>query len=514
MPEALLTGPPGERGDAIAVVDGDLRITYRDLRTRVRRLASGLLGLGLQPGDRVIDLQKNAHSYIETDLAMLQAGLVRVPLNHRLSGLEKRHVATDSGARACIFGGEFAEAADDLRRSVDGLGTLIAVDGGPGVSYDSVLHDGRADPLPFRATPDTLVSLNYSSGTTGLPKGCMRTWRNRLVSLQAMLLAAFERPLGPDDVWLHAGPITHASGLFVLPHLAVGATQVVLRDFEPDAALRLIEREGVTGTVLVPTMLERVVERVQPTHTLPRLRRVIYAGAPMAPDRILVADQALRGRLTQMYGMVEAIPPISILSQEDHRDAAAGVHVERLASAGRVVLTASAVVVGADDQPVPPGEVGELLIRGDHVTGGYWGGDGAAKRIVDGALRTGDMVRMDEEGYLTMVGRRGDMIISGGYNVFPSEVESVIAALPGVADVAVVGVPDATWGQAVTACVVPRGPAGETLEAAIAAACRTRLASYKLPKRVAFLPALPKGATGKTLRASVLRELTADGGQA
>jgi acyl-CoA synthetase (AMP-forming)/AMP-acid ligase II len=324
----------------------------------------------------------------------------------------------------------------------------------------------------------------------------MRTVANRMASLRDALVDLFEGGLRDRDVWLHAGPLTHASGLFVLPHLAAGACQVVLARFDPAAVLDLVERHRVSGTVLVPTMLERLLDQGIAGRDLSSLARVAYAGAPMAPDRIMAANHALGGTMVQFYGMVEAIPPLTVLGRADHLGAQRG-DPQRLGSAGRAVLGTELELLDQAGRPVPDGVEGELVVAGDHVMAGYWGlPDVTGKVLRDGRLWTGDMARRDRDGYVTIVDRRHDMIITGGYNVFPSEVEEVLAADPAVAEVAVVGLPDPRWGQAVTALVV----AGQGVRVdpdRLLARCRERLASFKRPKRIEVVDALPRTPAGK-----------------
>jgi acyl-CoA synthetase (AMP-forming)/AMP-acid ligase II len=482
-----------------AVIDGGRTIDYATLGERVDRLANGLLGLGLQPGDRVVDLQHNAHTYIETDLALARAGLVRVAVNPRLTAADWAIITADSGARALVYGRGFAGPAEELLDKVEGIDLVIGIERGPGRDYEEVLAAASPSPQPARAAAaNELVSLNYSSGTTGRPKGCMRTVDNRMASLRDMLVDVFEGGLGPDDVWLHAGPLTHASGLFVLPHLAAGACQVVLPSFDAAAVLDLIARHRVSGTVLVPTMVERVVAERPAAVGLASLRRVTYAGAPMAADRIQAANQALGGAMVQFYGMVEAIPPLTVLRHDDHE------HPDRLGSAGRAVLGADLDLVDEDGDSVPDGTEGELVVRGDHVMAGYWGlQDATGKAIRDGALWTGDMARRTPDGYVTIIDRRNDMIITGGYNVFPREVEEVIAADPAVAEVAVVGLPDPEWGQAVTALVVAGAGAPVDLDR-LRDRC-LQLAGFKRPKRIEQVDALPKTPAGKVDKKALRR---------
>ncbi len=496
-----------------AAVDGRRSLTYAELDERVGRLASGLLGLGLRPGDRVVDLQHNALEYLETDLAMARAGLVRVAVNTRLQLADWSFIAADCGARGLVYGGGYAEVAAELADGVDGLDVLLGVPDGPGRRYEDVVAAGAHWRPGRRPAPDDLVSLNYSSGTTGRPKGCMRSHRNRFASMRDILVSLMEQPLGPDDVWLHAGPMTHASGLFVFPHVVAGATQVILPRFDPELALRAVTEHAVTGTVWVPTMVERVLAAPGLARTdLGSLRRVTYAGAPMAPDRIRAAAAALGGRLTQFYGMVEAIPPLAVLTQADHAAALAGDRPERLASAGRAVLGCDLAVLDEEGHPAAPGEVGDLVVSGDHVMAGYWGRpDETGKALADGELRTGDLAWTDEQGCVTIVDRRSDMIIRGGYNVYPREVEDVIAELPAVEEVAVIGVPDVEWGQVVAAYVVARP--GTTVDPEdVAGHCRVRLAGFKLPRRVEVTAALPRSSTGKISRTLLRRQLSEQGG--
>lgn len=494
-----------------AVVDGDVRLSFAELRDRVARLANALAGLGLEPGDRVLDIQKNSHSYVETDLAFAVAGLVRVPVNVRLTPAEWAYIADDSGARAVVHGAEFAEAAAELRELAGVELTIGVGDAGPGHDYEQLLADASAI-LPHRwATPGEIVGLNYSSGTTGKPKGCIRTAANRFASMQDMLAALFEQPLASDDVFLHAGPLTHASGLFLLPHVAVGATQVLLGRFDPEQVARMLERGGITGTVLVPTMLERVLATYGEDGAPRRfeaLRRVAYAGAPMEPARISAANGLLAGRLVQFYGLVEAIPPITVLTQEDHREA------ELLASAGRPAPGVATAIAGDDGEPLPVGERGELAIGGNHVMGGYWGNqDATVKSIEHGWLRTGDVAWQDERGYVYLVDRKADMIISGGFNVMPREVELALTETGAVAEATVIGVPDPVWGEAVTAFVVA-ADGMEVDTGALMEHCAAQLSGFKKPKRIEVVERLPKSSTGKVSRSALRAAVAAERGRA
>lgn len=490
-------------GDRVAVEGPDRTLTFAELGGRVVRLANGLRSLGLQPGDRVLDLQSNSTTYLETDLAIRSAGLVRVALNHRLHPQDWARIADDSGAGGLVYDARFTDQTEHLR---SGLGDerVVVVGDGPGTTYDALLRDSAPTPLPV-VDADALCGLHYSSGTTGHPKGAQRTHRNWLASLVNMTVDVVGAVPGPTDVYCHAGPITHTSGLFVLPFLAAGARQLVMPGWDAEAFVDAVEHRGVTHTAMVPTMVARLLA-LPDVRPLTGLRMLGYAGAPMPPEQMRQAYDRLTPNLVQYYGLVEAIPPVTVLDAADH---ARGLtdDPELLTSAGRPALTVELAVVDEAGRPVPAGEVGEVVTRGDHVMRGYWNAqsrDDLGKSVVDGWLHTGDLGRLDTSGRLYLVDRKGDMIISGGYNIYPREVEDVIAEVPGVAEVAVLGVDDPDWGQRVTALYTVREGATVSDEDVLAH-CQARLASYKKPKELRRVEAFPLNATGKVAK-KVLRE--------
>lgn len=493
-------------GDRVALEEPGLQRTFAETGERVARLARALRGLGLQPGDRVLDLQTNGISAVETDYGISTAGLCRVALNARLNPADWARIAEDSGARVLIHHARFTDQVAQVAGLVDHVVAIGAETAAGTHDYEHLLAGQSGQPLLLDLDPDTLVSLNYSSGTTGRPKGARRTHRNRLASL-TNILADITHP-GPADAWCHAGPLTHASGLFSLVHFAFGARQVVLPSWDPEALLEAIAQRGVTGTVLVPTMIARLLGHTGLTSgRTAGLRRLVYAGSPMPPEQIRQALDRITPHMVQMYGLVEAIPPVTVLSAADHAAVMAD-EPDVLASAGRPCLGVTLRIVDEQGRDLPPGEVGEVVTAGDHVMGGYWGmEDGTAvKTVVDGWLHTGDLGRLDEAGRLYLVDRKGDMIISGGYNIYPREVEDVIAELPGIAEVAVVGVEDPEWGQRVTALYRVRDGA-KVDEAQIRAHCRERLASYKKPKDLRRVASFPLSSTGKIAKKELRRAL-------
>lgn len=498
----LVTRAAQRFGDRVAVEGPDADRTFAQLGDRVARIANRLLAQGLRPGDRVLDLQRNSTTYLETDLAIRAAGLVRAALNYRLHPSDWERIADDSGARGLLYDPAFEEQTEALRSGID---VVVCTGDGPGLSLEKLIADAPAGRIPARE-PDALCGLHYSSGTTGHPKGAQRTHRNWMASVVNMTHDVLGGPPGPRDCYVHAGPITHTSGLFVLPFLVAGARQVVQPAWDPEDFVAAVRERGATHTAVVPTMVARLLASGADRDDLRGLKMLGYAGAPMPAEQMRQAHDRLTPSLVQYYGLVEAIPPVTVLDAADHARGLAG-EPDLLTSAGRPALGVEIAVVDEDGREVPPGETGEVVTRGDHVMAGYWNADrrdDLSKSVVDGWLHTGDLGRLSADGHLWLVDRKGDMIISGGYNIYPREVEDVIAEVPTVAEVAVVGVADQDWGQRVVALVTARP--GESVDPeAVLAHCRERMASYKKPKEVRVVTDLPLNSTGKVAK-KVLRE--------
>lgn len=501
----LVTRAGHRFGDRVAVegLTAEDRRTFADLADRVTRIATGLLALGLRPGDRVLDLQSNSTAYLETDLAIRAAGLVRVALNYRLHPTDWQRIATDSAARGLIYHERFAEDIAPVREQIE---HVVVVGDGPETSLEQLIAAGtvsRGD-LPPR-DPDDLCGLHYSSGTTGHPKGAQRTHRNWFASVVNMTQDVLGGPPGADDCYVHAGPVTHTSGLFVLPFLVAGARQIVLPTWDPQTFLEAVSERCATHTALVPTMVARLLSAGATREDLSGLKMLGYAGAPMPPEQMRRAHDELTPHLVQYYGLVEAIPPVTILDAADHARGLGG-ESELLTSAGRPALGVELGIVDEEGAPVAPGEVGEVITRGDHVMAGYYNAaqrTDLSKAVVDGWLHTGDLGRLSEAGHLWLIDRKGDMIISGGYNIYPREVEEVIAEAPGIEEVAVVGVADPDWGQRVVALVTARQGA-EVSQDQVRDFCASRLAAYKKPKEVRVVGEFPLNSTGKIAK-KVLR---------
>ena len=501
--------------DRIALDGPEGVSTFGQTGARVMQLARALRALGLETGDRVLDLQSNQNTYIETDFAISTAGLCRVALNYRLHPTDWVRIASDCTPKALILDAKFWDDSADVRAMVDHI-IIINGDADGAIPYEAFLAPHSGEPLLLSIDPDALVSLNYSSGTTGKPKGAQRTHRNRMASLHNMITDFFGGLPDETRTYLHAGPVTHTSGLFVLPFFTFGGKQIVHAKYDPEALVDAVENQGVTDTALVPTMVARLLAMPDISRErMAGLRRLGYAGAPMPPDQIRQCFDRITPHMAQYYGLVEAIPPVTVLSPEDHRRGIDG-EPELLTSAGISCNQVEIRIVDEDGVDVPTGEIGEVITRGDHVMGGYYGQAAAdptvTKAVRDGWLYTGDLGRQDINERLFLVDRKGDMIISGGYNIYPREIEDVIAEVPGVHEVAVVGIEDPEWGQHVTALFTVQAGATVTTEQVIEH-CKSRMASYKKPKDVRIVAEFPLNSTGKIAKKVLREELNAEGAQ-
>ncbi len=487
-----------------AVVFGDERLSFDEVNDAANRLASALLARGLVKGDQVALLLGNGLWSVPLDFACLKAGLVRVPLNARLSLLEHERMLVETGARWLIFGPELAEVAASLGASVPGLvglGLGSASDRGDDLLADAASADAR-DPM-VELSPDDPMLVLYTSGTTGTLKAAVHT-QGSYAAIAANILTNLVSP-GRDSVMLHAASLIHASGTFVLPYWLRGATTAILERFEPTEFFNAIARHRVTEVNLVPTMLAMLfASGAAQGADVSSLRTVIYGASPMPRPVLERAIDEWGPIFAQYYGQTEAPLCISVLDRDDHRDPSLW------GSCGHPSVEADVRLVTEDGRVAGVGEIGELQVRAPFVMAGYFRADELnAATWDDGWLRTRDMARRDERGYLYLVDRRSDMIVTGGYNVYPREVEDVLLTHAAVAECAVVAAPDPTWVEAVVAYVV-FGPGQSASEDELRAFVRERLAGYKVPKRVTVLAEIPKSAVGKVLRRALRDPLWAD----
>jgi acyl-CoA synthetase (AMP-forming)/AMP-acid ligase II len=484
---------------AIIAEDGSTT-TYGELGAAARRLAGGLASIGLGQGDRVLVALGNRPEYLLIDHALLSGGFVRVPLSYRLHASEIVGVAADAGARLI-----FSESAkvDELRAEIErrGLRTQVAVVDGAHESADHVLADLKAhDEAPAAEVgPDDLVWLPYTSGTTGEPKGVMVLHRGLMATIRNLMVEL--PPIDPSDVVLHIGPLSHLSGYLAMVYFTRGAAHITRLEFDAAETLRTIQEHRVTVMPSVPTIITMLLDEAETgAYDLSSLHTILYGGSAIAPDRLARAVRSFGNVFVQGYGLTEVPFPLTSMSKESHRFNPDGPVPERLASAGRVTPFIDLMLADDEGNEVAPGEIGEIWARGDQMMAGYWNRPEATADVVkrNGWVATGDVGRL-VDGYVHIVDRKKDMIVSGGFNVFPSEVENVISAVPGVREVAVVGTPDPRWGEAVTA-IVSLEPGATVSAEDVVAACKASIAGYKKPQSVVFVDELPKTSSGKVLR--------------
>ena len=474
-----------------AVIDGEASFSFADLADRCARLAGGLRWLGLRPGDRVAILAANSHRYIETYVAVPAAGFVVVPLNTRHADAELRYALQDSGAQVLITDRDpdpFMDLVSQVIRMPD--------------QYEELLARGERADLGAGVREDDLAGLFYTGGTTGASKGVMLSHRNLVANAIHWLICA---PQDDRDRVLVMAPLFHAAGSNgVLANIWTGGCQVTLGAFDPNTALDLVERHRITATLGVPTMLAAMAEaQAARPRKVDSVRLVAHGGSPIATEVIRRTHAAFPGAdMIEVYGATELSPLTTAQPGEQHL-----IDHPRARSCGRSVPGVDVSIRAPDGSAVARGDVGEVVVRGPNVMLGYWNKPEQTTAVLkDGAYWTGDLGYMDDDGYLFLVDRSKDMIVSGGENVYSTEVEDALYRHPGVLEAAVFGVPDEKWGEAVHAIVVPRpgGPQPDPQE--LIEFCRLHIAGYKVPKGIDLrMEALPKSGPGKVLK----RELRA-----
>lgn len=488
--------------EKLASICGSTRLTFREVDERVNRLSSGLARLGVGAGDRVAILALNCHQFYEFYYAVPQVGAVVVPINFRLPPHEVKYIIDHSGSRVVAVDQALLPVIQTIRASLDWAEHFILMGGEPCdgyLSYEELLGGAAADFEAPDVSDDELLGLFYTSGTTGEPKGVMLSHRNMLANI-----ANSEGVYNylPTDIYLHAAPMFHlADGAAVFTHTANGATQAFIPRFDPKQVLETIARERVSLIVLVPTMINFLLHQADiDSYDLSSLRHLTYGASPIAPDLLRRAMKVFDCSFGQGYGLTEASPLLTVLTADDHlTPGPAGER--RLASCGKPVPGVDVRVVKEDGSDAKPSEVGEIIARGPNIMLGYWKRAEDTENVLrDGWLHTGDLATVDEEGYIYLVDRKKDMIVTGGENVFSTEVEAVLYAHPAVKEAAVIPIPDPDWGEAVHACVVLRDGKRATAEE-LMEFCGARLANYKVPHSIEFIDGeLPKGGTGKILK--------------
>ncbi|MFI6010937.1 long-chain fatty acid--CoA ligase [Streptomyces sp. NPDC051243] len=471
-----------------ALIHGETVISYAELYTRTTRLAHALRARGLRRGDRIAYLGPNHPSFLETLFAAGTLGAVFVPLNTRLAGPEIAYQLADSGAKILVYGPSHAGLVAGLPGSTD-VRTYLEV----GAEYEAALAEAPHEPIDEPVAADDTCLILYTSGTTGRPKGAMLSHANATWNAVNFLI---DKDLHADERALVCAPLFHIAGLTVLtlPVLLKGGTCVLVGAFDPGETLDLLARHRITYMFGVPAMFEQIARHPRwPEADLSSLRMLSCGGAPV-PTPLIEAYQDRDLTFLQGYGMTEALG-VCFLDGEHS--------VSKAGSAGVPHFFADVRVVRPDLTPVDIGENGEVVVRGPAVMSGYWGlPEETAAAFADGWFRTGDAARVDEDGYVFIVDRIKDMIISGGENIYPAEIEDLLLGHPDIVECAVIGVPDDKWGEVPRAVVVPREGASPDPEE-ILASLAGRLAKYKIPKSVVLADELPRTASGKLLKSRV-----------
>ena len=473
---ALIRRAAVQHGDRPCLIEGDRIVGFRDFDALTDRYGHALLAGGLHPGDRVGVLLPNGIDCLVVYYALAKAGLVRVGLNTRETERDHRYKLSESQSRAVIYDGDHGDLRVEQALSTCALAELAAAAPSTPCCIDRPLD------APYR--------LGFTGGTTGLAKAVTLTERGELAELTAFL-ADLLPGLSSEDRFLHAAPIAHASGAFFLPALTRGTTSIVMAKFDPAAFIALAVASRASATFLVPTMLAMILDHPALADAPLALRRIAYGASPIAPA-VLARAEARFGRIfAQTYGQAESPMVITCLAPEHH---------DRSGSCGRPFTCADVAVMDDAGRLLPAGEAGEIVCRGPQTMAYYWNRpEATAQAFRGGWLHTGDIGKMDTDGFFYLLDRKHDMLISGGYNVYPREVEDILLGLDGVVEAAVVGLPDDVWGDRIHAVVAGRGLDPQTLLTAV----RAQLAGYKAPKSVEVWDVLPKSAANKILRREV-----------
>jgi len=482
--------------DAVAFRDADLTLTWAQTHGRISRLAHALAAQGVTAGDRVAVLGLNSVPLIESMAATLRLGAICVPINFRLVAAEMAYALTDSGAVAILVDDTFAPVADAARAQAPDARAVLTI----GAGYDDLLASAADDYTEIAVDDCAPAFIMYTSGTTGRPKGAVLSHRNLL--LHAFSNIAHMGMGGDDRVGMSGAPLFHIAGVsgYYL-NLAVGATTVLSPSggFDPAAMVDLLERERVSSVFFVPAQWAAIVALPGiRDRDLSALRRATWGAAPASTTLLrMMIDTFPQAEIVTAFGQTECSPVTCLLRGEDS--------IRKIGSIGTPMINVEARVVDDEMNDVEPGEVGEIVYRGPLVMNGYWNKPAETEEALRGGwFHSGDLVRQDSEGYLFVVDRKKDMIISGGENIYCAEVENTLAGHPKVAEVALIGVADASYGEAPLAVIAPRDPADPPTAAEIDAFCREHLAAYKRPRDVVIVAALPRNPSGKVLK-TVLR---------
>lgn len=490
------------RANHKAIIFNDLTFTYREFNSRVNQTATALDQLGVKQGDRVALLLLNSNAFLETLFACAKLGAIAVPINFRLSPAEINFILNDAQANVLLYHPVFKELFEPIRAESPVKHAILITEAGAetgsDLNYEDLLSNSADSEPETVVLQDDPLMMMYTSGTTGKPKGALLSHGN--VSWNAIHSLLSDMALQKQDIVLTVAPLFHIGGLAVnsLTAMYIGATLILQAQFDPPDVLRTVEREGVNTLFLVPAMWQALT--LVPdfdSYDLSRLRSLISGGSP-CPIPVIEFFQKRGLRFYEGFGMTETCAGVCILGDEDA--------VRKNGSVGKPLMHEEMRIVDPEGNDVAPGETGELVLRGPNIFLEYWNRpDATEEAFQDGWFHTGDLARQDEEGFYYIVDRKKDMLISGGENVYPTEVEQVIYRHPKVQEVAVIGAPDERWGEVPMALIVPKP--GESLTLAeLEEFCRDKLARFKTPKHLVELDEMPRTATGKILKRELRKQ--------
>lgn len=504
----LISWAAAQHGARPSLVFRERSYDHAEIDARSNRFAQALIALGLRPGERFAVLLENSVESLESLFGAEKAALTYVALNARHTLAEHLDILADAQASAVLVGLQFAGLAQSFAAAAGGqlpdLRHVLTLGATPpgAVDFSAACAAAGVQAPAIEIGPEHLMRIAYTSGTTGKPKGVAYTLE-RLNARLANHFLAMEYGLSVDDAMLHVGPLTHAAGVYLFPCYLRGARNVILDRFDPASLLAAIAQHRITHLMLVPTMMNRLVEAIEggAQGDWSSLKRIHYGTAPTPVSLIRRAMKIFGPILRQQYGMTEAVQPLTVLYPHEHIGDAEDAADEPIGSCGKPTANVRIVLRDAQGRPVPQGEVGEVTLAHEGAAKvQLWRRPEAMAEVVrDGWYYSGDLGRFDRHGFLHIVGRNKDMIISGGFNVYAREVEDALAAHPAVVEAAVLGLPDPEWGEVVAAVVVLR-EGNEVAADALQAHCGERIAGYKKPRRIVFVDALPRNLAGKVLK--------------
>lgn len=506
-PSAYIRTPVEHHPDRICLTYNDKKFTYKEINKRSNQLSNALNNLGIKIGSRVATLQFNCNQSFELIIAMWKIGVVMVPLNTRDSAKQHIEIIKNSGATSIIFGRKFIKNAQEIKKNLPQVINYIChgeknKTNESLIDYEVLIKKSSDSEPDIDIEEDAICRISYTSGTTGTPRGVLMTYRNRLAQISNVFMNA-DYLISKDEVFLHIAPLTHAAGYYAIPFFLKGARHVIMDKFDTTLFLKTVEREKITCVLLVPTMIIMLMQDPNIESTdLSSLKRIFYGTAPMPFDKLQSALEIFGPIMRQNYGLTESVQPLACLTADEHIIQNNDEDVNRLRSTGKRALGVEIRIADEKDIDLPVGEVGEILLRSPHISIGYYNMKKETKNTFRGGwLHTGDLGRFDKNGYLYIVDRKKDMIISGGFNIYSREVEMHLDSHGKVLESAVIGLPDEKWGEICVAFIVTKDETKKINEKELVEHCIAKgLPKYKIPKQINFIENLPKNENNKIIK--------------